>query len=154
MPYIPLTEVESSNIQAIGYDRKTGTLRVAFHDQAGVPRVYDYPLVPEGEHKRLMESESKGRFFNSRIKPMFGFRSVRPEQLVAPPEEVPPAVPRTEDGEIDYTKIPVIDPEMLEGVSTDTVDVPSEAVPRTPEGEVDEEAIARGIKVAGETEDE
>ena len=89
MPYIPLTDVESSNIQAIGYDRKIQTLRVAFQDQSGVPRVYDYPLVPESEYNRLMEAESKGKFFNSRVKPMYGFRSVRPEELIAPIEEAP-----------------------------------------------------------------
>ncbi len=114
MPYIPLTEVESSNIEAIGYDRTIQTLRVSFQDQSGIPRVYDYPMVPEGEYKRLMEAESKGRFFNGRIKPMYGFRSVRPEELIAPPVEVPPALPRTADGEIDYKKIPIIDlPKMV-----------------------------------------
>ena len=98
MPYIPLTDVESSNIQAIGYDRKIQTLRVAFQDQSGVPRVYDYPLVPESEYNRLMEAESKGKFFNSRVKPMYGFRSVRPEELIAPAEEVPPTAIK-EDGQ-------------------------------------------------------
>ena len=120
MPYIPLTDVESSNIQAIGYDRKIQTLRVAFQDQSGVPRVYDYPLVPESEYNRLMEAESKGKFFNSRVKPMYGFRSVRPEELVAPPVEVPPVTPRTAEGEIDYEKIPIIDlPKMVEEVTTE-----------------------------------
>ena len=89
MPYIPLTDVESSNIRAIGYDRTIQTLRVSFHGRDGVLRVYDYPLVPEGEHKRMMEAESKGKFFNSRIKPMYGFRNVRPEELIAPVEETP-----------------------------------------------------------------
>ena len=122
MPYIPMTDVESSNIQAIGYDRKIQTLRVAFQDQSGIPRVYDYPLVPEIEYKRLMEAESKGKFFNSRVKPMYGFRSVRPDELIAPAEEVPvvpPTYPRTPEGEIDYAAIPKIDlPKMMEESAT------------------------------------
>lgn len=80
MPYIPLEEVESSNIVAIGYHRQTQTLRIRFQRD----RYYDYPMVTEREYKALMEAESKGQFFNSRIRPMYGHRNVRPEALVEP----------------------------------------------------------------------
>jgi hypothetical protein len=80
MPYIPTEPVESSNIEAIGYHRQTQTLRIIF--QGG--RAYDYPMVLEQEYKKLMESESKGKFFNSRIKPMYAHRTPRPEELKEP----------------------------------------------------------------------
>lgn len=152
MSYIPTESVESSNLVAIGYHRQTQTLRIIFQEG----RAYDYPLVPESEFKGLMEAESKGKFFNSRIKPMYGHRTVRPEQLEPPPEPccdhpdkscsdeecgecdpgccpqkmgrtgaalsrgvergkrlldeaasgVPPALPLTAEGEVDYKAIP------------------------------------------------
>ncbi len=80
MPYIPLEEVESSNLVAIGYHRQTQTLRIMFHGE----RAYDYPMVSEQEYKALMAAESKGKFFNTRIKPMYGHRTVRKEALVKP----------------------------------------------------------------------
>ncbi len=80
MPYIPLEEVESSNIVAIGYHRQSQTLRIRFQGD----RYYDYPMVPESEYELLMAAESKGKFFNSRIKPMYGHRGVRKEALLEP----------------------------------------------------------------------
>lgn len=85
MPYIPTEPVESSNLERVGYDRRTQTLRVVFHGG----RVYDYVPVPETEYRALLEAESKGKFLNARIKPMYGFRNVsRPEEL-EPPDECP-----------------------------------------------------------------
>lgn len=78
--YIPLAEVESSNLVAIGYHRQTQTLRILFKGD----RAYDYPMVPEREYKALMLAESKGKFFNTRIKPMYGHRTVREGALVEP----------------------------------------------------------------------
>lgn len=87
MPYISTEPVESSNLERVGYDRKTSTLRVIFKGRGDDPsRVYDYPMVPEPEYKKLMEAESKGKFFNSRIKPMYAYRTPRPEELEAPPD--------------------------------------------------------------------
>lgn len=80
MPYIPTEAVESSNIKAIGYHRQASTLRIIFHGG----RAYDYPMVPEQEYKRLMQAESKGGFFNTRIKPMYGHRSPREAELQPP----------------------------------------------------------------------
>jgi len=88
MTYIPMEPIESSNIKSMGYDRRTETLRIAFigrhEDQE--PRVYDYPMVPEREYQKMMKAESKGKFLNTYIKPVYGFSSVNPNQLVAPKE--------------------------------------------------------------------
>ncbi len=80
MPYIPLEEVESSNIVAIGYHRQSQTLGIRFQQD----RYYDYPMVPQSEYELLMAAESKGKFFNTRIKPMYGHCSVREEALQEP----------------------------------------------------------------------
>lgn len=82
MTYIPTEKVESTNIEEIGYHRATSTLRIIFQGN----RAYDYPMVPEPEFKKLMAAESKGKFFNSRIKPMYAHATVRPEQLQPPKE--------------------------------------------------------------------
>ncbi len=89
MPYIPTEEVESSNIERIGYHRKQQILRIIF--QGG--RAYDYPMVTEREYRDLMASESKGRFFNSRIKSMYAHRTPREVELVEPCCEHPEANP-------------------------------------------------------------
>ena len=80
MPYIPTEEVESSNIERIGYHRKQQILRIIFHGG----RAYDYPMVTEREYDALMAADSKGRFFNSRIKPMYAHRTPRDVELVVP----------------------------------------------------------------------
>ncbi len=157
MPYIPTEAVDSSNIEAIGYHRQTQTLRIIFHGG----RAYDYPMVPEQEYQRMVEAGSKGKFLNTRIKPMYAYRTPRPEELQEPccehsgpdptctdecfpcnewccpgpspsaevrgaitaglrhgrrivegaqqsaaVDEVPPALPRTTEGEVDYAAIP------------------------------------------------
>ncbi len=80
MPYIPTEEVESSNIERIGYHRKQQILRIIFQGN----RAYDYPMVTEREFRDLMAADSKGSFFNRRIKPMYGHRTPREIELVEP----------------------------------------------------------------------
>ena len=59
-----MQQVKSSNIQAVGYDEETKTLQVQFMG-SGLYRYYG--VAPE-LHKELMESESKGKFMNAKIK--------------------------------------------------------------------------------------
>ena len=80
MPYIETEEVASSNIERIGYHRKQQILRIVFHGG----RAYDYPMVTEREYNDLMAAESKGMFFNSRIKSMYAHRTPRDVELVVP----------------------------------------------------------------------
>lgn len=55
-PAIALTPVQSSNIEAVGYDPATQTQRVRFKDGAE----YDYHGVPEERHHAMMKAESIG----------------------------------------------------------------------------------------------
>jgi hypothetical protein len=64
--------VESSNIQAIGYDPLTATLRVTFNNGTS----YDYFGVAVEEHIDLMDAESKGKYLNACIKPNRKFAKV------------------------------------------------------------------------------
>ncbi len=80
MPYVKTEPVESSNIERIGYNRKQSILRIVF--QGG--RAYDYPLVTERDFDELMAADSKGSFFNRRIKPLYPHRTPRDAELVEP----------------------------------------------------------------------
>ena len=59
--------VDSSNLASVGYDQESGTLEIEFHSG----RVYRYTGVPRYLYEGLMQAPSKGRFFNSEIKPLF-----------------------------------------------------------------------------------
>lgn len=66
-----LTKVNSSNLNAIGYDPTTKKLRVEFRNSkdARMPgRVYEYANVSLDKHTALMGAESIGAHFSKHIK--------------------------------------------------------------------------------------
>lgn len=64
---IPLTPVESRQLAAYGYDSTTGTLAITFKQKNGTSLPYHYPC-PTQTWAEFLAAESKGRFFNQRIK--------------------------------------------------------------------------------------
>lgn len=56
--------VDSTSISAIGYDHKTGTLRINFLTGS----TYEYYGVPLEFYEGLMSASSKGKYFNLNIK--------------------------------------------------------------------------------------
>lgn len=80
MTYIPLELVISSMINAIGYDQKTHTLRVEFNNKVA----YDYPMFTDRDWSAFQEATSKGKHFYRVIKPMFGHRTVKENELKKP----------------------------------------------------------------------
>ncbi len=56
--------VHSSSISELGYDPDTMTLEVSFHKGD----VYQYFDVPQALYHELIQSDSLGRFLNTRIK--------------------------------------------------------------------------------------
>lgn len=58
-----LQSVKSSNLQAVGYDKASKTMRVLFQEGS----MYDYFNVPEKVHDALMEADSLGSFFQQNI---------------------------------------------------------------------------------------
>lgn len=57
-----ITSVNSSAIRAIGYDGST--LVVIFHNSGR----YDHPGVPASVYRGLMNSSSKGQYYNQYIR--------------------------------------------------------------------------------------
>lgn len=76
-PHIPLQEVKSSQVKAIGYDATTKTLAVQFTRGAGA--IYHYPNVDAETHKAFVEAESIGTFFGKHIKPLAFEKYAPPE---------------------------------------------------------------------------
>lgn len=64
------TSVESSNIDSIYYEKG---LYVKFKTSG----LYFYKDVSQELYLDLMNAESKGKFFNTHIKPKFGFEKVQ-----------------------------------------------------------------------------
>jgi hypothetical protein len=73
---VKMVKVESSQIEAVGYDEETGTMCVVFksHNPAVAGSMYDYKDVPAEEFERFMKSESKGKHFGEFIKPRYAYR--------------------------------------------------------------------------------
>jgi hypothetical protein len=65
---IPLVDVQSSQVKAIGYDAGTKTLALTFAHGPGT--VYHYPNVEADLHAAFVAAESIGTFFGKHIKPL------------------------------------------------------------------------------------
>ena len=66
-----IQRIQSSSVDAIGYDPASGKLYVRF---IGSGHAYVYRGVPETVYQSLMGAESKGRFVNERIKGAYEYR--------------------------------------------------------------------------------
>lgn len=63
--------VESSLIRSVGYDVASSVLEIEFAEHG---RVYEYFDVPLSVYSELMAAESKGAYFNDRIKDMYPYQ--------------------------------------------------------------------------------
>ena len=87
---IPLTEVESSQIHALGHDAETNTLAVQFKSKGGPGNVYHYSNVPVEKFEAMLSADSIGRHFGSEIKgkvddhPFTKIEPVKAEESEAP----------------------------------------------------------------------
>lgn len=64
MAHIPMTEVQSSNIAGIGYDKKAKILQIQFN----TGRTYHYFPVEPMMHRELIDASSIGGYFHENIK--------------------------------------------------------------------------------------
>lgn len=64
--------VSSSVLVSVGYDPETRTLEVEFVSA----EVYRYFDVDPVDVLALLQADSKGRYFNERIKPRYGYARV------------------------------------------------------------------------------
>ena len=67
---VSLKDVQSSNIEKIGYNEKFENLYVKY--KSG--RVYAFEKVPKELYEGLDKAESKGSFMNSNIKNKFNYK--------------------------------------------------------------------------------
>lgn len=65
-----LTEIESSNIQRIGYSNSN--LYIEYKSGS----LYEYKDVPEQLYEGLKNAESKGKFINTQIKNQFNYNRI------------------------------------------------------------------------------
>ncbi len=67
-----LIEIESSMIQAVGYDEKLKELEVVFNSG----NVYRYTQVPKKEYQSLLKADSKGQYMRANIIDVYPYYSV------------------------------------------------------------------------------
>lgn len=64
--------VDSSNIERIGYDSNSGTLRIEFKSN----RTYDYFNVPENVFNELRSASSVGSYHARNIKNAYSYTEI------------------------------------------------------------------------------
>ena len=64
--------VSSSNLESVGYEPATQTLRIEFKNGG----VYEYHNVPEAEYQGLMSASSKGSYHHQNIKDRYTYTKV------------------------------------------------------------------------------
>jgi hypothetical protein len=65
-PDIPMVEVKSNQVKAVGFDAGSNTLAVSFTRGAGA--VYHYPNVSPEAHQAFVGAESIGTHFGKHVK--------------------------------------------------------------------------------------
>jgi hypothetical protein len=70
MPSIP---VQSTTLTAVAYDRCHDLLELHFRGGA----VYHYFRVPANTYRELLEADSKGGYFNRKIRGLFPYTALR-----------------------------------------------------------------------------
>ena len=78
--------VNSSNLQALGYDAQAQTLLVVF--KSG--RRYLYSGVPELEYRALMAASSHGAYFNANVRYRYAFSELSPGDNITDGSAAPP----------------------------------------------------------------
>ncbi len=68
-----MVSVDSSNIEAIGYDAKSLKLHVRFLESG---KTYVFYGVPDWRHEEFMKAESKGDYLNNEIKTHYRYDKV------------------------------------------------------------------------------
>lgn len=65
--------VESSTMRSVGYETDDQVLEIEFDSGA----VYQYSGVPANVYRRLLQAESKGRYFNDEIREIYSYVQVK-----------------------------------------------------------------------------
>ena len=63
--------VSSSNLESVGYDTETKTLKIKFHNG-----LYEYYNVPESIYHGLINASSKGKYHAAFIKNSYSYQQL------------------------------------------------------------------------------
>lgn len=66
---IEMENVESSNLEQIGYDDETETLAIVFHSGS----LYHFHGVPRSTFEGLRAAPSVGKFFNAEVRGFYDY---------------------------------------------------------------------------------
>ncbi|MCC5661265.1 KTSC domain-containing protein [Nostoc sp. XA010] len=66
------TQVNSSDLQSVGYDATTCTLEIKFHSGG----IYQYFKVTESIYRGLMSASSHGKYFHAYIKDFYLYKRI------------------------------------------------------------------------------
>lgn len=69
---VRMIKIESSNIDAVGHDPATNELHVHFKNGTK----YVHPDIPRAFYQNMLQSPSKGKYYNDRIKGIFAHRKL------------------------------------------------------------------------------
>jgi len=67
-----MVNVESSNINQVGYDSDSNTLIIKFHSGG----LYCYFDVDENLYNNLLNADSVGKFFNQHVKNLYDYQRI------------------------------------------------------------------------------
>jgi len=67
------SQVTSSALLSVGYDNKSSTLEIEFHNHS----IYRYYDVPESVYNELMQASSPGKYFNNKIKGVYRYERIK-----------------------------------------------------------------------------
>jgi hypothetical protein len=66
------TRVKSTTLTAVAYDGRRALLQLQFRDGT----TYHYFGVPAQTHQELLDADSKGSYFNRRIRTQFPYKAL------------------------------------------------------------------------------
>lgn len=78
-----MTDVKSSNIQAVGYDADASELHVTF--KGGATHIYSD--VAPGLHQDMLSSDSVGKFFHANVRNAFKSRPAGLVDALSQPQD-------------------------------------------------------------------
>ncbi|KKM06703.1 hypothetical protein LCGC14_1741290 [marine sediment metagenome] len=78
MAKVKMVSVESSNIEAVGYDEQKEELFIEFKNK-GENTTYKYRGVPSKKYDSMVKADSVGRFFHKHIRGLYTFKKLRNE---------------------------------------------------------------------------
>lgn len=84
----PMHKVESSNLDAVGYEAASSMMFVRFKRETG-GKTYQYKNVPHHVYQELLEDDSPGKYFAAHIRNRPEYPA---EEVLQPEEQEPPTL--------------------------------------------------------------